>query len=99
MRQYTSCYIPDELKNLRSIYPVVEAQTAVKEGRIMFKEIYGYSLQVPGNPYCCSKVDLVEIIPGTTDAVCSNEYADLQSFAYEFAELFNRALFKSIDRF
>lgn len=101
-RAFASCYIPDDLKFLLLINPEVEAQAAINDGNVICKGVYGYSLQVPGipgNPYCWSKAGLVEIVPGTTDAACSNEHANLQSVAYSFAEVFNRTVFRSNDSF
>jgi hypothetical protein len=70
-------------------------ESALAKGDVRFLGVYGYALEVPGVPK--SETDRISTngvlpIPGTSDALVSEEHGTLNDEAREYAAQYNRLL-------
>ena len=89
-----SC-VTEELIQLEKLNPVEQAKSEFLKGNTKFLGVYQYSLIIPavsGDPYCWNKADLVKIIQGTGDKICSKEHGRLQTIAMNYAFKYNKEL-------
>ncbi len=91
------CKIPQEgLDLIMTFPPEIQASVEAKKDDPKLFGVLGYSLSVPGVPKgsdsCWSNEGLVSVIPGTTDAPCSEAH-----FIYQYAmELYAREFNKQL---
>lgn len=89
--------IPKESLVLVKLNPEVEAENAVRTGKIQFLAVQGYATETPGAPgiaYCWLDAHLARILDDTTDFVCGQAQRDFKQAAYSFSKRFNAQLFK-----
>lgn len=91
-----SCEIPKEGYDLISIFPPeIQAEIEAKKPKPQFLGVLNYSLVVPGvsgSALCWSHEGLVSIVPGTTDAPCSQALLIYQHAVGLYARDFNKQL-------
>jgi hypothetical protein len=92
------------LTNLRAVAgsdPVKDFAAAKAKGDIRFLAMMGYARFVPGVPdydQKYAKVVGVKIIPGTTDAIKSDEQRRLQDAVQSYAERYNKLVVEYLSK-
>ncbi len=89
--------IVTELQNFLSVPPRARLDTSLAAKDFRFLGVYGYTVEVPGVPSSeSSRITRSGVfgIPGTSDALLSEEHAQLTKRARSYAEQYNRLLLR-----
>jgi hypothetical protein len=91
--QWCKVAAPALQKTMRQA-PEKLAQQTAKTGDLRYLEWHGLYSTAPGikSPDCAKAGHLTKVFQGTSDAVCSQEHADLNKKSYAYAEMYNTVI-------
>jgi hypothetical protein len=95
--------VNEQLAYLKSTTPVIEAEKIIASGKLKVLGIYGYALEIPGIEddiyYSCYEKTLpTEGIMGTTDYIKYFCQGELNQYARNYAEEFNKKILQHLKK-
>ena len=91
----------EKLRWLEQANPIQDATQAFNQGDHRLRAVYGYTLEIPG----VTKEEYVEYknrygvnpIEGTSDSLLSDEHAQLNKLAYDYAIQYNKTIINIVN--